>query len=237
MDDSADVPDPASPLVVDIDGTLTDDARELDPRVLPVLREWPAPVVVATGKAMPYPIALCEFLAIDIVVIAENGGIALVAETDTLVVEGDREGADAVVEEYRARGYDLGWGDLDLANRWRETEIIARRSAPLAPLEAIAKDHGLEVVDTGFAYHVKSPGVSKGMALDRIGAELDIPLSAFVAVGDSVNDASVFERVGRAVAVANADDAAVGAADHVTSAGYAAGFLEAVEWLGGGAVT
>jgi hydroxymethylpyrimidine pyrophosphatase-like HAD family hydrolase len=41
----------------------------------------------------------------------------------------------------------------------------------------------------------------------------------------------MFERVDRAVAVANADEAAKAAADHVTDAANADGFLEAVEWL------
>jgi phosphoglycolate phosphatase (TIGR01487 family) len=227
------VPDAAPPLVVDIDGTLTDADRELDPRVFPVLREWPAPVVVATGKALPYPVALCDYLAIDVVVIAENGGVAVSGPTDTIRVVGDRAAANAVAEEYRARGHDLGWGEIDLANRWRETEIIARRDAPLAPLEAIAAAHGLEVVDTGFAYHVKSPDVSKGTAFDRLAAELDLAPESVAAVGDSVNDAPVFERVGLAAAVANADDDARAAADHVTESAYSGGFLEAVGWIAG----
>jgi hypothetical protein len=225
-------PDAAPPLVVDIDGTLTDDARRLDSRVFPVLRGWPEPVVVATGKAIPYPVALCEFLAIDVAVIAENGGVVLVSATDTLHYEGDPEAARAVADEYRARGYDLGWGAVDLVNRWRETEVAVNRAAPLAPLEAIAAEHGLEVVDTGFAYHVKSTAMSKGTALERVAAELDLSTGAFAAVGDSMNDAPAFERAGVAVAVANADDSAKRAADHVTAATYADGFLEAVEWLG-----
>lgn len=229
-----DVPDSAPPLVVDIDGTLTDASRELDPRVFPVLRNWPAPVVVATGKAMPYPVALCEFLAIDVIVIAENGGVALVESTDTLHFEGNREAAQAVADEYRERGYDLGWGTVDIINRWRETEIAVSRESPLAPLEAIATDHGLEVVDTGFAYHVKSPDISKGLALELVAAELDLSPGAFAAVGDSENDASAFEVVDRAAAVANADGTAKRAADHVTDASYGEGFLEAVEWLTGG---
>ena len=88
------------PLVVDIDGTLTDDSRAVDPRVFPVLSAWPEPVVVATGKAMPYPIALCEFLGIDYTVIAENGGVVFVEATDTLQIEGDKAACLAVAEAY-----------------------------------------------------------------------------------------------------------------------------------------
>jgi hypothetical protein len=231
MDDAPVAPESAPPLVVDIDGTLTDDRRALDPRVIPVLRQWPEDVVVATGKSMPYPVALCEFLAVDPLVIAENGGVVLVGRAGTLTVVGDREAPDAVAAAYRDQGYDLGWGAADLVNRWRETELAVSRESPLDPLAAIAADHGLEVIDTGYAYHVKSPGVDKGRGLLAVAEDLGRAPETFVAVGDSENDAPLFERAGRSVAVANADDRARAAADHVTTASHADGFLEAVAWL------
>ena len=221
------------PLVVDIDGTLTGVDRAVDPRAMPVLREWDAPVVVATGKAFPYPVALCEFLALPSLAVAENGGVAYVEPTETVHHVGDRKAAQAVADAYREAGHDLGWGAVDFVNRWRETEVAVSREAPLAPLESLAADHGLEVVDTGFAYHVKSPEVSKGRTLARVAADLGLSTDAFVAVGDSQNDVSTFEAVGRSYAVANADAAAREAADVVTEASYGAGFLEAVEAIRG----
>jgi len=225
------LPATLSPLAVDIDGTLTDDQRAVDPRVLPVLRAWPSRVVIATGKAAPYPVALCEFLGIEPVVIAENGGVAIVQPTDRIVYEGDPEAVSAVAEAYRAAGHQFGWGTVDLVNRWRETELAVSRESPLEPLEKIAADHGQEVVDTGFAYHVKTPEISKGRALQTVASELDLPVDGFVAVGDSPNDVSAFETAGTGIAVGNAPETVKSAADHVTTAGYADGFLEAVEWL------
>ncbi len=222
------VPEDAPPLVVDIDGTLTDDQRALDPRVMAVLRSWPTPVVVATGKAMPYPVALCEFLGMAQYVVAENGGVAL-AGRDTLSIVGDRTAAEAVATEYRERGYELGWGAADLVNRWRETELAVSRDMPLSPLEEIATDHGMVVLDTGFAYHVVSPDVDKGKGLEAVATELDLTPADFLAVGDSENDAPTFEVAGRGVAVANADEQVRAAAEYVTEAAYADGFLEAVE--------
>jgi phosphoglycolate phosphatase (TIGR01487 family) len=226
-----DVPAPpadAPPLVADIDGTLTDDSPGVDPRVFPVVRSWPSPVVIATGKAMPYPVALCEFFAIPVHVVAENGGV-VVAGRDTVRIEGDREAADAVAADYRAEGYDLGWGEADLPNRWRETELAVSRESPLDPLERIAADHGLDVVDTGFAYHVKSTAIDKGVGLRAICTELGLDPGTFLAVGDSENDVATFEAAGISVAVANADEAALAAADHVTDGAYGDGFLEAID--------
>lgn len=220
--------DERPPLAVDIDGTLTDGSGAIDHRVFPVLREWPAPVVIATGKALPYPVALAQFVGVPTRVIAENGGVAAVADTDTVVTIGDRAAAQAVVDAYREAGYDPGWAETDFTNRWRETEMIVAREAPLEPLSELAAEYGLEVIDTGYAYHVKDPEVTKGRALGRVAAELGLEPSAFLAVGDSVNDASAFEVAGEGIAVANADDAARAAADRVTEAGYADGFLAAV---------
>jgi phosphoglycolate phosphatase (TIGR01487 family) len=233
MEPAVAVPADAPPLVVDIDGTLTDDDRAIDPRVVPVLRAWPDTVVVATGKAIPYPVALCEFLALEPVVIAENGGVVLVGRDGTFRFVADREAANAVAREYEAAGYDLGWGGADLPNRWRETEVAVSLDAPLPPLEAVAAEHGLDVVDTGYAYHVKTPDMNKGTGLRTVAADVGRDPGEFVAVGDSVNDVAVFDQVDRAAAVANADEHAREAADHLTEGSYGDGFLEAVEWLTG----
>ena len=217
------------PLAVDIDGTLTDESRAVDPRVLPVLAEWTEPVVIATGKAMPYPIALCEFAGIDYTVIAENGGVVFAEATDTLQLEGDREACRTVAEAYREMGHELGFGEVDLANRWRETEVLVDRSQPLEPLEGLAAAAELTVLDTGFAYHVTDPSVDKGTALQAVCRQLGCDPAEFLAVGDSENDAELFDVAGDSVAVANAQDVAKDRADRVTDAQYADGFLEAVD--------
>jgi len=228
---AASLPDDVPPLAVDIDGTLTDERRAVDPRTFPVLAAWPTPVVVATGKAMPYPVALCEFVGTEPIVIAENGGVVVVGPTETVSFQGDRERAAGVIEAYREAGYEPGWGEADLANRWRETELIVDLDAPLEPLEDLAAEFGLMVVDTGFAYHVKSPDVDKGRGLISVARELGIDPPEFVAVGDSPNDIPAFEVAGGSVAVANGHEKARRTADHVTEAEFADGFLEAVVWI------
>lgn len=232
------------PLAVDIDGTLTRPKpdRGLDPRVIDALRAYAdkAPVVVATGKAFPFPVGLCEFIDVPKRVVAENGGVVLCetdagddpyggGDSDGIIHNGDRAAADAVADAYRDAGYDLGWGTPDLVNYWRETEVAVARDRPLAPLESLAAEHGLEVVDTGYAYHVKDPAVDKDTGLETAAAALGYEPSAFLAVGDSENDAEMFAVAGESYAVANADEHALAAADHVTDAAYADGFLEAIE--------
>ena len=213
----------APPLVLDIDGTMTRPDDSIDPRFFDVLPEWPAPVVLATGKAFPYPVALCHFMYLEQNVVAENGGIVLAREEVTK--HGDGEAARRVAEEYVEAGYDLGWGPANLVNRWRETEVAVARDRPLGPLEEIAAEHGLEVVDTGYAYHVKSPGTEKGRGLKSVARLLDRDPEAFVAIGDSENDVSTFGVAGESYAVANADAKAKRAADVVLDESYAEGTL------------
>lgn len=225
------LPEDLPPLAVDVDGTLNGRDQVVDPRVIPICNAWPSPLVVATGKSMPYPVAICELFGLERLIVAENGGVIISGPTETIHYAGDRQAAAAAIEAYREQGYGTGWDETTLVNRWRETELAVAREMPLAPLESVAEEFGLVVVDTGYAYHVKSPDVSKGLGLQRLGSELDIAPDSFAAIGDSENDVSTFELADRAIAVANADDDARTAADQVTEAAYGAGFLEAVEML------
>ncbi|KTG10461.1 phosphoglycolate phosphatase [Haloprofundus marisrubri] len=217
------------PLALDIDGTLTRSNGTVDPRIFDVLRDWGAPVVLATGKSFPYPVALCHFVGIPETVVAENGGVVYAA--DEVTVTGDRARAQAVAEEFVARGGDLGWGDADTTNRWRETEIAVHIESDEALLRAVADEFGMEVVDTGYAYHVKAPGVTKGKGLKAVCETLSLDPETFVAIGDSENDVSTFELVDESYAVANADDRARAAAATVLDESYSDGTLSVLESL------
>ena len=217
------------PLALDIDGTLTTPDHRLDPRVFDVLADWDAPIVIATGKSFPYPIALCHFVGIPERVIAENGGVVCV--DDELSFQGDRERAEAAMSAFRERGGDLGWGATDTTNRWRETELAASVDADRDLLARVAGEFDLEVVDTGYALHLKTPGVEKGRGLEAAGEILGMSPAEFVAVGDSENDVSLFQTAGRSYAVANADDRAKAAADRVVDAAYFDGTLSVLTSL------
>ncbi|WP_058365460.1 phosphoglycolate phosphatase [Haloparvum sedimenti] len=217
------------PLVLDIDGTLTTPAHRIDRRVFDLLPDWDAPVVFATGKSFPYPVALAHFLGLPENVVAENGGVVYADGETTLA--GDGEACWEVVEEFHRRGGDLGWGTRSTVNRWRETEVAASRDADEALLREVAAEYDLEVVDTGYAYHVKTPGVSKGTAFETLCETLRVDPERFVAVGDSVNDVSTFAVAGESYAVANADEAAREAADTVLEASYMDGTAAVLEAL------
>ncbi|WP_129115798.1 phosphoglycolate phosphatase [Halegenticoccus tardaugens] len=217
------------PLALDIDGTLTTPEGTIDPRFFDVLPAWDAPVVLATGKAFPYPVALCHFLGVPETVVAENGGVVLAAEEVSFV--GDRERARAAAEAFEERGGDLGWGAADTINRWRETEIAVDVAADEALLREVAAEYGMEVFDTGYAYHLKAPGVEKGNGLREVAEILGLDAGEFVAVGDSENDVSLFEVAGDSYALANADERARAAAAAIVDGSYSEGTLSVLESL------
>ncbi|ERG94873.1 HAD-IIB family hydrolase [Haloquadratum walsbyi] len=206
------------PLVLDIDGTLTDAPGRLDPRVPAYVQSWDAPIVLATGKAFPYPVSLCHFLGIKQTVIAENGGVVLADET--VSYQGDSEQAQAAAVAFEERGGDIGWGTFDDVNKWRETEIAIDLSADEELLREVAAEFDLTVIDTGYAYHLKTPGVEKGDGLNAVCDTLALDPNSFVAVGDSENDVSTFRVAGQSYAVENADSAAQEAADEVLEESY-----------------
>ncbi|ESP87636.1 HAD-IIB family hydrolase [Candidatus Halobonum tyrrellensis] len=222
----ADLPASLPPLALDIDGTLTTPVGTVDPRVFAVLPAWPSPVAVATGKSFPYPVALCQFVGIPERVIAENGGV--VCADGYVRFEGDPDLVAEAVAAFEARGGDLGWDAADTVNRWRETEVAARLTADEALLREVADEFDLEFLDTGYAYHVKARGASKGSALREVADVVDRDPDEFVAVGDSENDASTFGVAGESYAVANADETAKAAADTVTQAGFMDGTIAAL---------
>lgn len=218
-----------SPVVIDIDGTLSRPDRSIEGRIIDAVRDWDETVVIATGKAFPYPVALCDFIGIEQHVIAENGGV--VFTDDQITLEGDPEACDRFADALRNRGYDLGWGKSDVVNRWRETEVAVVRDVPRDVVDELAADHGLQVIDSGFAYHVTAPDVSKGRALRTLCEISGFEPQEFAAIGDSENDVSTFEVVDKSYAVANADDRALAAADFVTDGAYGDGLLEALHHL------
>ncbi|MGB2828353.1 MAG: HAD-IIB family hydrolase, partial [Dehalococcoidales bacterium] len=64
--------------------------------------------------------------------------------------------------------------------------------------------------------NVLSPGVSKGKALEKLAAHLQVPLGEVIAVGDGTNDISLLTAAGLAIAMGNAADEVKAIADYVT---------------------
>ena len=64
--------------------------------------------------------------------------------------------------------------------------------------------------------NVLAPGVSKGKALEKLAAHLNIPLREVIAAGDGINDVSLLTTAGLAIAMGNATDEVKAIADYTT---------------------
>lgn len=77
--------------------------------------------------------------------------------------------------------------------------------------------------------NIISPGVSKGAALKALVSFMDIPMSDVIAIGDGLNDISLLEIAGTAVAMGNAFPEVKAVADHITLDVEDSGVAAAVE--------
>jgi Cof subfamily protein (haloacid dehalogenase superfamily) len=102
------------------------------------------------------------------------------------------------------------------------TKLLARLpSADLEHVLAVAADlAGPEASTTlaGEAFvELAAPGVAKEAALERLASDSGLAAADVIAFGDHVTDAGMLAWAGHGVAVANAHDAALAAADEVTA--------------------
>lgn len=215
------------PLALDIDGTITTADGRIDPRAVDELHRWDSTIVLATGMAFPYPVVLSRFLGIPEIVVAENGGIVSVEET--VHTTGDCEIAWKVIDEYRDQGGRTDWSRESSINRWRETEAVVSPNADERLLRSVADDYDVEVVFTGYAYHIKTVNPTKAEGLQTVCDLLNIDIDSFIAIGDSANDIEMFDAVGDSFAVGNAEDPARDAAGIVVKDEYMDGTISILE--------
>ena len=212
-------------VVVDVDGTITFGDRSIDCRAVEALRSLAVPVVIATGNILCFARAVSKLLGTGGIIISENGGVI---ECGT--VEYDTSHMKICEEAFLFLREHFPVEKLDPENR--KTEIALRRDFDVEKAREILSGFSdIEVVDTGFAVHIKSKRVNKGTGLCKLADLMGIDVRDFVAIGDSSNDIEMLKVSGFGVAVGNAHPALKEVADMVTEGEYGAGVAEAVREL------
>ena len=209
-------------VVVDVDGTITFGDRSIDCRAVEALRSLNVPVVIATGNILCFARAVSKLLGTGEIIIGENGGVV---EYGT--VEYDTSQMGVCEEAFAFLNEQVTVEKLDPENR--KTEIALRRDFDVEKAREILSGFSdIEVVDTGFAVHIKSKRVNKGTGLCKLADLMGIDVRDFVAMGDSSNDIEMLKVSGFGVAVGNAHPALKEVADMVTEGEHGAGVAEAV---------
>ncbi|NJD51506.1 MAG: phosphoglycolate phosphatase [Candidatus Methanoperedens sp.] len=212
-------------VVVDIDGTITYSDRSIDCKAVAALRSLHVQVVVATGNVLCVARTVAKLLGTRGIVIAENGGVVECGkvEADTSHIKECREALEILEQHFSSLEM------LDRENRI--TEIGLRRNFDVDKARKLLGNAPVDIVDTGFAIHIKSKKVNKGTGLRRIAQMMGLDVQDFVAFGDSPNDIEMLEVAGFGVAVGNAHPDLKKVARLVTKGEHGTGVEEAVREL------
>jgi hypothetical protein len=219
-------------LLTDIDGTITDSSRRIHTGSIETIRSLVDEgiiVVLASGNAPCFMEALSKMIGTQGTFIAENGGVIRIGYFGHLRVFGDqkapREALAILQAHYRKEGKEL---EL-FSPTYRHADLAFARTVPSMEVREILKDFPVQVIDTGYAIHLQSPGINKGTALMELSVQLGIAPEEFIAIGDSVNDIHMIRTAGIGITVANAHPETKAVAAYVAEKEYGDGFVEAVK--------
>ncbi len=218
-------------LLTDIDGTLTDRTRRLNTASIETIRslvDGGVEVVLASGNTSCFMESLCRMIGTQGSFIAENGGVFRAGFTGSLQIKGDqavcRKALDILQTHYRKQGVELTL----LSPSYRFADLAFARTVPSDEVKEILRDHPVQVIDTGYAIHLQSPGINKGTAMVALAREMGLQQSDFAAIGDSVNDIQMLKNSGMPLTVANAHPETKAVAHYIAEKAYGDGFVEAV---------
>jgi phosphoglycolate phosphatase (TIGR01487 family) len=209
-------------VVVDIDGTITYSDRSIDCRAVAALRSLNIPVVIATGNVLCVARAVAKLLGTGGILIAENGGVVECGrvESDTSHLKECNDALEILEKHFSLERLDA---------ESRITEIGLRRNFDVEEArKLLSEDLDVDIVDTGFAIHIKSKKINKGIGLKRIAQMMGLDSRDFVAIGDSSNDIEMIKAAGLGVAVGNAHPDLKKVAGMVTKGEHGAGVEEAL---------
>ena len=215
-------------VVVDIDGTLTDDSRRMSLEAVAALRrvnDSGVVVMLASGNVLPIAYAISTYMGFDGPMVAENGGI--VCHRQKVWVLGHPE------RPKEAYGHLLTKMPAErlFTDRWRETEIGLKREVGLERVREALEGRDVDVQTTGWAVHIMDKGMDKAVGVRKACEVAGVPMERTAAIGDSENDERMLRECGWGIAIGNAMEKSKAAASFVSRASNGAGVVEGLVWL------
>ncbi len=229
-------PDNWDMVVFDVDGTLLDRdgfhddlvelARKVDREVMPVS--------LASGRTLPNVTPILQSIGASGFIVAENGGMVWDSlEGHEILALSDGSRAKEAADWLATKIEGLDPSGIE-SNRWRETEWCLSETENFELMEKLIADSqwsDLEVVSTGFAVHIASPGLNKSNGLRMALKQRGVDPSRVIACGDAPNDLPMFDLVGYSVAVSDKFPEVASSADCVTEERGKAGSVELLRSL------
>ena len=217
--------------VCDIDGTLTDEKRRINLHAIEMIRlliDRGIPVVLASGNTLCFLDAIARMIGTAGAAIGENGGVFQTGFDGPPVITGDRSICLTAYDRLSAHFHDQGRELLPYSMSLRHADVAFARTVPLEEIREVISDLPVRVIDTGFAIHLQSHGISKGTALTALAPLLSLSPPDFLAVGDSDNDLELLECAGYSITMANGSERLKKVADMVTERSFGDGFSDGV---------
>jgi phosphoglycolate phosphatase (TIGR01487 family) len=214
-------------LATDIDGTITDEKGRIHLKAVEAIRsleERGIPVVLVSGRPLPFVESLALFTGTSGPVIAENG--AVVKLGGKISQMGDPQAAQDALVLLKTK-FPV---ELHDDNRYRMVDVSIRLGMDPEPIRHAIREANLPVdlLVTNVMFHLVDNQVSKGRTLLKVLDDLKIKPEETVVCGDSYNDLPLFEIGAFRIAVGNAEPALKAKADRVARSPYGEGFAEEV---------
>ncbi|MBR1368614.1 phosphoglycolate phosphatase [Methanocalculus chunghsingensis] len=218
-------------LVCDIDGTLTDENRRINTRAIETIRlllDRDIPVVLASGNTICFLDAVARMIGTGGAAIGENGGVFQTGYDGDPVVTGDRSICLLAYDRLSSHFGDQGKNLIPYSMHLRYADVAFAKTIPAGEVRDVLADMPVKVIDTGFAIHLQSPGVSKGTALKELAPLLSLSPEDFLAIGDSDNDIEMLESAGYGMTMKNGTAGLKKVADCIIERSYGDGFSDGV---------
>jgi phosphoglycolate phosphatase (TIGR01487 family) len=213
-------------VALDIDGTITDDKRLLSPPAVEAVSRLNsrAQVILVTGNVHCFTRAAAVLLGTSRTFIAENGGVISWGEGDLELLSDP-----SICQEAYLRLKEV-YPLTRMDSRYRMTDLVVESNFNVAEAASRLRAWGLEadLVDSGFAVHIKDQRVDKGRALAKVMERLGLRREEVAAVGDSISDLPMFRVAGFRASVANGVSELKKESDYVAISEFGVGFCEIV---------
>jgi len=186
-----------------------------------------AQVILVTGNVHCFTRAAAVLLGTSRTFIAENGGVISWREGDVELL------SDPSICQEAYRRLQEVYPLTRMDSRYRMTDLVVESNFNVSEAGSRLKSWGLDadLVDSGFAVHIKDRRVNKGRALEMVMDRLGLRREEVAAVGDSISDLPMFKVAGFRASVANAVPELKAESDYVSKFVFGAGFCEIVDYM------
>ena len=225
-------------IAVDIDGTITDEKRQICISAIEALRKAEnagIPTIIVTGNVVNYAYAIEVSIGCSGGLVAENGGVVFKEGENNNAVETmvERVFVTSAEEHLKDKLGDNFDKHASHDNMYRLTETVFYKTLDKKILDDALNDFKyldqLEIYDSGFALHITDKRGNKGTSLRYLCERNGINMENVMAIGDSQNDEDFLKEVGYKIAVGNADEKLKEISTYTCENRFGDGVAEAIE--------